>query len=353
MNTMKYRLYVMITTLFMTLAVTTAVAAAPAQTAAGEKKATVVFSIEKFTIGQGYLVLPIQVEMETDASVADVFLKVAQERGITYKSDETAYTFFLRSIYHADTGIINIPKEISQMPPYQFSFGSGEEDQIVYNAPSNEKNEGNHLEEGALGESSYHTMAGWMFTVNNESISESADSVPVKDGDVIRLQFSVYGYGADLGFDTEEWTGIPRIVLADRDALMREVAATNSDMQKNTEIKKAYEDALSVLTIYQASQQEIDNALEALKNAKKTYQAMSETTKKPQETQPPTTENPTYPSVKRAQIKKIKNIKKYKAKISVKKITGVKGYQYKYANNKKFKNATVKITTKRTLITKK
>ena len=62
---------------------------------------------------------------------------------------------------------------------------------------------------------------------------------------------------------------------------------------------------------------------------------------------------PTYPTVKRASIKSIKNIKGRKVKIKVKKIAGAEGYQYKYATNKKLKNAKTKTTTKRIFTTKK
>jgi hypothetical protein len=61
----------------------------------------------------------------------------------------------------------------------------------------------------------------------------------------------------------------------------------------------------------------------------------------------------TIPNLKRVTVKSIKNVKKYKAKIRINKVSKATGYQYKYALNKKLKNAVVKNTTKTSFVTKK
>lgn len=301
------------------------------------KAATVTFTAERFTIGQGYLVKPTTVEIKEGDTVATIFEKVMRLNNITYPSTESDYGFYLSAINNADTGVVNIPSEISSMADIPMWDGS------VANAPSNDNNIGNALADKALGTGSYHTMGGWLFMVNNTDPGTTATDIKVKDGDVIRLQFSLYGYGADIGFDTEEFTGIVSPKLADKDVLTRESATVTEEMLKNDMIKAAYENAMTVLQTYAVSQQITDAAVKVLHQAKKEY----EDSLKVKES------NPVVPNVKRAVISKISNVKKFKAKIRVKKMSGVSGYQFKYAVNRKLKKATVKTTTKGVITTKK
>ena len=87
------------------------------------------------------------------------------------------------------------------MPSYESSYEyEGETYTTSYSAPSNEKNDGNTQPNNGLGEYSYNSMAGWMISVNGDN--DNGNLTPadiVKDGDVIRYQFSVYGWGADVG----------------------------------------------------------------------------------------------------------------------------------------------------------
>lgn len=79
--------------------------------------------------------------------------------------------------------------------------------------PSSEENDGNDDE--YLGEFDYGTMSGWMITVNDFMIDvgcadwlltdpENRGKCPSDLGNtyVVRWQFTLYGYGADLGVDT-------------------------------------------------------------------------------------------------------------------------------------------------------
>ncbi|MFQ9515710.1 MAG: family 16 glycosylhydrolase [Eubacterium sp.] len=71
--------------------------------------------------------------------------------------------------------------------------------------------------------------------------------------------------------------------------------------------------------------------------------------KKEQETKKVTTDS-TAP--KKAKIKSLKNIKGKKIKLTIKKISGVKGFQIRYCDNKKFDGYITKNTTKRTVTIK-
>lgn len=305
--------------------------------AAEVTKQTVTFSVEKFTIGQGYLVEPMQVEIKEGDTLASVFETVMKLKNITYPSTESEYGFYLSAINNADTGVVNIPKEISSMADITMWDGT------IAKAPSNSENAGNVLSDKGLGAGSYHTMAGWMFMVNNADPAISATDLKLKGGDVIRLQFSLYGYGADIGFDTESFTGIASLELANKDALTKEAASVSEEMLKNTMVNAAYENAMAVLQTYNISQKVTDTALKVLQQAENVYKDSLK------EVNP----IPVYPTVKKASLSKVANVKKYRAKISVKKMSGVSGYQFKYANNKGFKKATIKTTTKTYITTKK
>lgn len=338
MNKVTKKLMAMLLSLVMVFSVAVTSPAAVESTTA----ATVTFTVEKFTIGQGYLVEPVEVQIKDGDTVATVFETVMKLKGITYPSTASDYGFYLSSINNADSGVINIPSEISSMPSVTLWDGS------VTSPPTNEVNDGNALADKALGVGSYNTMSGWMFMVNNGNPGASADQLKVKSGDVIRLQFSVYGYGADIGFDTESYTGIKAPTLTNKDALTSEVAAVaakGTDILKDESVKAAYDNAMTVLTTYNASQAITDSALKVLQQAEKAYTNAQTSTN--------TDVVIKSPSVERAVISKVKAAKNRKVKISVKKMTGVTGYEYRYASSKKFKKATIKETKKATLTTKK
>ena len=134
---------------------------------------------------------------------------------------------------------------------YTYSY-IGQDDGLLHegkgiSAPNTNKNLGNS--DTALGEGDYWRMSGWVFTVNNSAvysgktfnredgkdstnptvrnIYQSGDKVTVKNGDVIRVMFTLFGYGADVGIDTYQATGVSKINLADKTELLRAVGDVN------------------------------------------------------------------------------------------------------------------------------
>lgn len=306
------------------------------------KTIKVTMTIERFTIGQGFLVEPVTVEVKERASVKDVLEKVAQEKGVVLNTPAgAAGGYYLDSISYADTGELNIPEIILNMPDI--------EDNIAgyvyhYDAPSNTSTNALFEDEQKLGTGSYNEMAGWMYTLNNKSSDTGMDAQPVNDGDVVRVQFSLYGYGVDIGYESY-YDNIQTPQLANKDKLIKQVAGVDA----KGEYKDARAAAIHVLEKYDATQSEVDEALFNLGYVEET------TTKKTE----PTTAAPTTPkettSVKlpRVTIKKLTNIRKYKVKIKINKIKKAKGYQYRYAKNRKFKNSRVKNTSKTIFTTKR
>lgn len=324
-------------------------------------KVTVTVTIERFTIGQGYLLKPTSVEVNKDASVKDVLEKAAQENNIKLNATTSSYGYYLDSISYADTGVVNIPESISSMPGIDADYGGGYT--VHYDAPTNTTVNSRFEDEQKLGGGSFTDLAGWMYALNNKESDNGMDAQPVADGDVVRVQFSVYAAGADIGF--KSWyAGIESAKLADKDSLIKKVAELSAKENQDKDLTEA----ISVLEKYDATQQEVDDALAKLQATDETTEQVTGETTTPAVTTPavttpavttpavttqvPTTEAPTV-ILGNAKISKVTNVKKYKAKIKIKKVAKAKGYQFKYADNKKFKKSIVKNTTKLTLTTKK
>ena len=314
-------------------------------------KVTVTVTIERFTIGQGYLLKPTSVEVDKDASVKDVLEKAAQENNIKLNATTSSYGYYLDSISYADTGVVNIPESISSMPGIDADYGGGYT--VHYDAPTNTTVNSRFEDEQKLGGGSFTDLAGWMYALNNKESDNGMDAQPVADGDVVRVQFSVYAAGADIGF--KSWyAGIESAKLADKDSLIKKVAELSAKENQDKDLSEA----ISVLEKYDATQQEVDDALAKLQATDETTEQVTGETTTPAVTTPavttqvPTTEAPTV-VLGNTKIRKVTNVKKYKAKIKIKKVAKAKGYQFKYADNKKFKKSIVKNTTKLTLTTKK
>ena len=289
----------------------------PANTQAATAKKYAYFTVETTTIGQGFFVQPTKVELKDGDKVVDVFKRVMSENKKEYFDGTGEYGWYLTGIKNADAGTLNIPSRISAM-----------EDYGTAKAPSNENNTGNAAKPD-LSAMAYHDMSGWMFMINNASASAGADSLLANDGDVIRLQFSVYAYGADLGFDYGEYNVVTPVKVANKDALIKKVADVKDDKayMSIAAAKKAYEDGIKVLENYDATDAEVKTATETIEK----YQKQEGVT------------------VAQAKIKSIKNIKGKKAKITVKKMKDATGYVFKYSKYKSLKKAK-KVTTKKTYI---
>ena len=286
------------------------------------KKINVTFAIERFTIGQGFLVEPVTVQVNEGAAAKDVLEEVAKEKNLTINL--SSYGYYIDSISYADTGVINITESIQKMPSIDVDYGYGNQH---YDAPTNTSTNALFTDDQKLGSGSYSSLAGWMYTVNNVAPDVAMDSQPVKDGDVIRLQFSVYAGGADLGF-VSYYENIESAKLPNKDALTKLVANTPDNPQV-----AAKAEAIKVLANYDATQEDVDAAYTNLEKVQVT-------------TAEPTTTQKT--TLKKASIKSLKNVKGKKVKIKINKVTGAKGYQIKYATNKKFKNCKYKNTKKTT-----
>lgn len=226
---------------------------------------TVVVSLEGLTLGQGLYFEPTAYTLdeineliategygpytEDDLTAAMATLAMFIDKGVEYENTgDWADSFYLSSVKDVDTGSLNIPEIIGEN-----------------GGPTNDDNTGNSDE--YLGEFDYSYMSGWMITVNNNLIPVGAASYGFKDyrdqgtgenyGDlyVVRWQFSGYGYGADLGFDSG-WGSKPYFTAANKDALYSAYAMSNNAANKAA--------ALPVMENLTATQSEVDAATATL-----------------------------------------------------------------------------------------
>lgn len=168
-------------------------------------------------------------------------------------------TLYISAIRDIDTGVIDIPQVIADNGNV-----------------SNENNTGNDDE--WLGEFDYSYFSGWMITVDNFMINvgcagwyldEDHSNYPVSDyggTHVIRWQFTIDGYGSDLGIDTG-WGAPALFEGADKGELIKLYAEINSLTDWFNSNGEARQNALDVIQHLDAAQVEVDAAYQELYNA--------------------------------------------------------------------------------------
>ncbi|MDR0308590.1 MAG: hypothetical protein LBH87_01505, partial [Coriobacteriales bacterium] len=219
--------------------------AAPSSEPAGY----VAVDLEIHTLGDGYLYEPVKVPFYEGENIAQVTDRLLGGSSNYTKTGSLTDSFYLASV--------KMPRDITLNVP-QFILDA--------NGPLDP---GPTTKGKFLGEFDFSFWSGWMITQNNWYIDASAANFKVKDGDVIRWQFTVYGYGEDLG---SAFMGTPMYDPANKDSLIMAVAGVNSASNKEEVLAKpgvlnAYNNALAALTNLTVSQADVDSALATLNAA--------------------------------------------------------------------------------------
>lgn len=216
----------------------------------------VVVSVEKFSIGQGYMAEPMIVPFYEDTNGAGLLMQVLEANGL-----EASYTgkiesgFYLSSIKDTNgdrTAIFN--NTIKKVM---------EDDGVTPDNPRESDN---------LGEFDYTFASGWLYTIDNVragyGLSDLTPQNGLTDGSVLRLQFSAYGFGADLGIDNGGYGEYLPVV--DRDELTALIAQTKSNwevLSGNQQVMAAYEKAVEVISNTENDSNVTQKAAETLKKA--------------------------------------------------------------------------------------
>lgn len=228
-------------TLATTLLAAALLGTAPMIVGAEETNGTVTVVAEKTTLGQGFVIEPVQVELYDGDTGIDVVKRAAEKSGVEVVYSDTGYGPYITAFSDTDSeNGVNLPDEIAA---------------VVTELTD-------RTAEGYLSAYDYTAESGWSYFVNDEyAMTGIGDYVPA-DGDVIRFSFSVYGYGADLGVDNSSWGGAAALITPASKADLTRLCA-EFDSEDETEIYK-YTNAMEVLAYYGATQQEVDDAYAVL-----------------------------------------------------------------------------------------
>ncbi|MBO7699763.1 MAG: DUF4430 domain-containing protein [Eubacteriaceae bacterium] len=203
---------------------------------------TVAVTVETLTVNGEYIIEPILVEADSYEKASVVLTRVLEEHfpGVPepYRINGTVQnSFYLKSVYDPD-------------------FAPDPENGYVQNYAG-------YLSEFDCGEQS-----GWMYCVNGTFPGVGASGWNLKNGDVMRWQYSCTGLGADIGNDNSAWGSSSGTKVADKDELIWRVAEINEDREAFFDEaegnEEAYDNAMEVLKKIDATQQEVDDALTAL-----------------------------------------------------------------------------------------
>ena len=224
--------------------------------AAPSEEKTVVVSIEAFSVGCGYVLEPTLISISDGDTAATAVKKALEENNISYDAS-FEYGFYLKGISFEHTA--DIPEYITNAV---VAHDDEYDEDILF---------GDYIEEDAtpndLASNDYvYGLSGWMYTINQptaESLSKGMSQAYVKNGDVIRVQFSL-DCGADIG--TANLSGMPQwgyhadfYETADKTELTRAIAESSAKAQSplSNALKKMKQTAAKL----PATQAEVDSAL--------------------------------------------------------------------------------------------
>lgn len=200
----------------------------PEYTSAATNEA--VISVEKGTLGQGYIIEPTAVTLQSGDTVKTVTERVLEANGRSALTRTESYGYYIAGISDPDRGAVSIPAFVQQM----------------ITAKDLKVNTNDIKEPQYLNEFDYTTQSGWMYCVNNVYPEVGAASTKVRSGDVIRWQFTMVGQGQDL---KEGDPSISANEKLNRDNLYKTMAYIHktSELMNRADIRTAYANCINVL----------------------------------------------------------------------------------------------------------
>lgn len=196
----------------------------------------VYFMADKSVIGQGFVTEPEKVPFYEGESGLDVVKRAAE-----VLTEDSGYGAYITAFADNDNGN-DIPEAIAAVCPEMTG----------------------RTAEGYLSAMDYTPEGGWTYFLNDEyAMVGIGDYIPA-DGDVMCFEFTVYGYGADLGIDNSSWGGAAALKPLTNKAELIRLCAEGRDADIDENI---FNWAMEALAIYESTQEDINAAAKALKNA--------------------------------------------------------------------------------------
>ena len=217
------------------------------------EQAYVTVAIEKFTIGQGYLVEPVLVEITEGESTAQILDRVLGENGLRYDNTGSVDSSFYLSWILDEAGSLT-----AEFP--EVSLQHAEEQGITITNPRRR---------ATLGEFDYTNQSGWMYTLNNDMPNVGMSDTEPKDGDVIRIRFTAMKGDLCSG---NGYVDDPFIPDVNGDSITKLLAEFNGREDKEelleyANVQKAYEGAVAAISDITCEQTAVDAAEQALRDA--------------------------------------------------------------------------------------
>ena len=209
-------------------------------------------TVERNTLGQGFIQEPVKVGYYEGDSLADITERMLGDRS-TFTGDISNY--YLEGIKDGGEPENWTSDEI----PSDIKKALG-------------KNVNGRTKDDVLQAFDYSSYSGWMFTVDNKGIdvgaggvsyADKADTTHYTDGSVVRLQYTVYGYGEDVGISWGMMSFDTTNKFVDRSDLISYVADINEE-NTQSEYGTAYTDAVKLLNTWNVTEEEINSAIKAL-----------------------------------------------------------------------------------------
>ena len=222
-----------------------------AKAEAGESIGYATFTVELFTLGLGYLIEPVKIELFEGENAAKTLINAIESYGFTtdYTGNPTS-DFYLSGI----EGVAGIVDVTANFPDYVLTTL---EENGMY--PENER-----WDENWIGEFDYSYGSGWMYTVNNVFPNVGFSDYYLGDGDVLRTQFTL-SYGSDIGGG---YVGATYYEVNNRDNLTALIAEVNSKgLVGENHILDSYEQSITTIQKLNATAEEIAAAYNNLYNA--------------------------------------------------------------------------------------
>ncbi|MDR3148394.1 MAG: S-layer homology domain-containing protein [Oscillospiraceae bacterium] len=238
----------------------------PAASFAATGDITVYIDFEGYNLGQGFYIEPAKMTVPRGTTAGEVTVKILNDLGYDYEASGSTREqatgkgdgFYLSAVADFDTGRINVPEYIT-----------------YHKGPTTAEARAEGNDDNYLGEFDYSFMSGWCLTVDQDRINRGAGAETLRDGSVIRWQFTLWGYGADLGRDPVDasgrrWSEDPYYNHADKDALVRAIA-DNPD-------SPLYQKGLNVLINPLAAQSSVDDMTVAILNGDEEFDGSTDET---------------------------------------------------------------------------
>lgn len=221
--------------------------------------------VELFTISNGWLIEPVKIPIYEGDNAAEALAQVIWDNGYDLNYTGSLESgFYLSAIIGAnykspksatnDLIIENpaVPDCLKEMVGSSFDATDGQD--------------------GSIGEFDFNYWSGWMYCLNNVFPNVGFADSYLADGDVVRVQFTIYGYGMDIGGGYSSGTDSAGDERANKDDLIDLIASVNSSANKsvimaNEAAAAAYEKAKEVALVLNASQDEVNETAAALETA--------------------------------------------------------------------------------------